>query len=143
MAFTITSAETDILVKLSVAVLLGAIIGLEREFNKSAAGLKTYAIVCMGSALFTLASAIIDIRVAAGVITGIGFLGAAVIFKNENRVVGITTAALVWSTAAIGFVVGLGMYFAASVATLLLLVILIPMEYFEKKFLNFHQEKGF
>ena len=139
----ITSLEMDILIKLLVSVLLGGIIGLEREFNKSAAGIKTYSIVCLGSALFTLASAIVDIKLAAGVITGIGFLGAAVIFKTENRVVGITTAALVWSTASIGFVVGLGLYFAAVAATILLLVILIPVEYFEKKLLKFHDEKGF
>ena len=131
--------EIEIITKLLLSVVLGLIIGLEREYNRSAAGIKTYTIICMGSALFTLASLNVDIRVAAGVITGIGFLGAATIFKTENNVVGITTAALIWAIAAIGFVVGIGMYFAAIVATALLLFILIPVEYFEKKVLKMHR----
>jgi putative Mg2+ transporter-C (MgtC) family protein len=143
MAFGIGPAEMDIMIKLTLAAFFGAIVGLEREFNKSAAGIKTYAIVCLGSALFTLASVIISINLAAGVITGIGFLGAATVFKTEDKVVGITTAALIWSTAAIGFVVGLGLYFAAAVAVVLLLIILIPIEYIEKKILKTHNEKGF
>ena len=143
MIFNISAQETDILIKLVIATFFGAVIGLEREFNKSAAGIKTYSIVCMGSALFTLASALIDIKLAAGVITGIGFLGAATVFKTESKVVGITTASLIWSTAAIGFVVGLELYFAAAVAVVLLLIILIPLEYVENKYLNTHDEKGF
>jgi putative Mg2+ transporter-C (MgtC) family protein len=138
----ISYLELDIVTKLAIAVILGGIIGLEREFNKSAAGIKTYSIVSMGSALFTVASALVDIRVAAGVITGIGFLGAAMVVKTENKIVGLTTAALIWTTAAIGFVVELGMYFAAVAATVILLVILIPVEYFEKKILKTHEEKG-
>jgi len=141
--FTFSAIEYDIIIKLLLSTLLGGIIGLEREFNKSAAGIRTYAIICMGAALFTLASALVSINLAGGVITGIGFLGAAVIFKNENRIVGITTAALVWSTASIGFVTGLGMYFAAIFATIILLIILVPMEYVERKILKFHDEKGF
>jgi len=143
MAFGMGPLETDIIIKLLLATFFGAIVGLEREFNKSAAGIKTYAIVCLGSALFTLASVIIDIKLAAGVITGIGFLGAATVFKTESKVVGITTAALIWSTAAIGFVVGLGLYFAAAVTVVLLLIILVPVEYIEKKVLKTHDEKGF
>jgi putative Mg2+ transporter-C (MgtC) family protein len=139
----ISPLEMSILLKLVASMLLGGIIGLEREFNKSAAGIKTYAIVCMGSALFTLAAATVNISLAAGIITGIGFLGAAMVFKNEKGTVGLTTAALVWSTAAIGFVVGLGMYFASITATVLLLVILIPVEYVEKKLLKTHQDNGF
>jgi putative Mg2+ transporter-C (MgtC) family protein len=143
MGFQISQAEIDIVIKLFLSALLGGIIGLEREFNRSAAGIKTYSIVCLGSALFTLASSIVDIKLAAGVITGIGFLGAATVFKSENKVVGITTAALIWSTAAIGFVVGLSLYFAAIASTVLLLIILIPVEMLEKKLLKTHQEKGF
>jgi putative Mg2+ transporter-C (MgtC) family protein len=144
MAFEIGPAEMDIIAKLLISAFLGGVVGLEREFNRSAAGLKTYAIVCMGSALFTLASALVDLRIAAGVITGIGFLGAATIVKTDNRVVGITTAALIWTVAAVGFVVGMGLYFAAAVATGLLIFILVPVEMFEKKYLDkVHAEKGF
>jgi putative Mg2+ transporter-C (MgtC) family protein len=143
MAFALSPVDIDIGVKLIVAVVLGGIVGLEREFNKSAAGIKTYAIVCLGAALFTAVAATVSVAMAAGVITGIGFLGAAVVFKNENRVTGITTAALIWSIAAIGFAVGIGLYFAAVVSTILIIVILVPVEYVEKKLLKTHNEKGF
>jgi putative Mg2+ transporter-C (MgtC) family protein len=143
MAFNISQTEIDIITKLSISVFLGLIIGLEREFNKSAAGLKTYAIVCLGSAVFTIGSALTDIKAAAGVITGIGFIGAATVFKENNKIVGLTTAALVWVTASIGFIIGLGMYFTAIVSTILVLIILIPIEIIEKKFLQTHIEKGF
>lgn len=142
MAFAIGPQEMDIIAKLLLSAFLGGIVGLEREFNRSAAGLKTYAIVCMGSALFTLASALVDLRVAAGVITGIGFLGAATIVKTENRIVGITTAALIWAVAAVGFVVGMGLFFAAIAATGIVIFILVPVELLEKKFLKTHVEKG-
>jgi putative Mg2+ transporter-C (MgtC) family protein len=139
----VSTAEIDIVTKLVVAVFLGSVIGLEREYNRSAAGMKTYSIVCLGSCLFTLAALLVNVSIAAGVITGIGFLGAAVVFKNENKVVGITTAALIWTVSAIGFVVGLGYYFAAVVTAILLLVILIPMEMMERKLFKTHiiQEK--
>jgi putative Mg2+ transporter-C (MgtC) family protein len=136
----ISDLEIEIIVKLTLATVLGAVIGLEREFNKSAAGIKTYSIVSLGSALFTVASVIIDIKLAAGVITGIGFLGAATVFKTENKVVGLTTAALIWSTASLGFAVGLGLYFAAIVTTVILLIILIPIEYIEKNIIKMHWE---
>jgi putative Mg2+ transporter-C (MgtC) family protein len=136
-----TPLEMEIVVKLVISVALGAAIGLEREFNRSAAGLKTYSIVCMGSAFFTAAAFTVNIAVAAGVITGIGFLGAATIFKTESKVVGITTASLIWAVAAIGFGVGVGMYYASTVATGLLLFILIPVEYVEKKLLKKHESE--
>jgi len=147
MAYVMSPLEVEVIVKLVMSAVLGGIIGLEREYNRSAAGIKTYAIVCMGSALFTVASLYTDIRVAAGVITGIGFLGAATIFKTDAtdgkgrmRVSGITTASLIWSVSAMGFVIGVGMYLAAVVATVLLLVILIPVEYAEKRLLKTHRE---
>lgn len=116
-------------------------LGLERELHKSAAGIKTYSIVAMGSALFTLSAAAIDISVAGGVITGIGFLGAAMVFRSESRIYGLTTASLIWSTAAIGFAVGIDYYFAAIAATVIIFVILVPIEYLERKYLQNHAEK--
>jgi putative Mg2+ transporter-C (MgtC) family protein len=123
-------------------VAIGAIIGLERELHKSAAGIKTYSIVCLGAALFTAVAATVDIGVTTGVITGVGFLGAAMIFKTENSVIGLTTAALIWSTSAVGFAIGTGLFLAAIIGTVLILTILYPMERIESKLLKtHHQEK--
>ena len=132
--------DPDMTMKLVLALVLGAAIGLEREFNKSAAGIKTYSIVCVGSALFTMAALKVNISVASGVITGIGFLGAATVFKTTDRVVGLTTAALIWATAAIGFAIGIGEHYTAILSTLIVLFILIPMEHFEKKILKWHKD---
>jgi putative Mg2+ transporter-C (MgtC) family protein len=138
----LTPDQQEILLKLILAMLLGGAMGFQREIVRSPAGIKTYSIVCIGSALFTMVSALTDIRIAAGVISGIGFLGAAVVFRNENRVTGLTTAALIWSTAAIGFVIGTGYYFAAIVTSLMIIFILIGVEYFEIKVLGTHDEKA-
>ena len=133
------ATQLDVITKLGLSVILGMTIGLEREFNKSAAGIKTYSIVCLGAALFSMGSFVTDIKAAAGIITGIGFLGAAMIFRTENRVVGLTTAALIWVTASIGFVVGIGMYWAATVSTALLLFILVPVEWVERRVFRPHE----
>ncbi len=141
MVLEISAMEADIIIKLLIATGLGLLIGLERELNKSAAGLKTFSIVCLGSALFTVATVSLNITSAvSGVISGIGFLGAAVVFRGPDKVSGLTTAALVWTTAAIGVAVGFGLYFAAATVALLVLVILIPVEYVEKKLLKKHRQ---
>jgi putative Mg2+ transporter-C (MgtC) family protein len=87
---------------------------------------------------FTLAAATVDVGVTSGVITGIGFLGAAMVFKSENKVFGLTTAALIWATAAIGFAIGIGVFLGAIVATGLILVLLVPVEKLERKILKTH-----
>lgn len=107
----------DIL-QLFLAVLAGALIGAEREYRSKSAGLRTITLICFGSAVFTilslkLGSPINRDRFAANIITGIGFLGAGVIFKEENRVVGLTTAAIIWVSAAIGVSIGSGYYVIA------------------------------
>ncbi len=132
--------DIEIAIKLLLAVALGAIIGLERELHRSAAGIKTYAIVCLGATLFTAVAATVDIRVTTGVITGVGFLGAATVFKSENRVIGLTTAALIWSTSAVGFTVGIGLFFTAIIGTILILIILYPIEKIESKILKTHHQ---
>jgi putative Mg2+ transporter-C (MgtC) family protein len=133
--------DVAITVKLLLAVCLGAIIGLERELHSSAAGIKTYSIVCLGATLFTAIAATVDIGVTTGVITGVGFLGAATVFKTENKVIGLTTAALIWSTSAVGFAVGIGMYLAAIIGTILIITILYPIEKIESKILKTHHHK--
>jgi putative Mg2+ transporter-C (MgtC) family protein len=138
--FEFSSFDIEVTGKLLLAVLLGAIIGLERELHNSAAGVKTYAIVCLGATLFTLAAATVDIGVTSGVITGVGFLGAAMVFKSKSKVFGLTTAALIWATSAIGFAIGIGIFLGAIVATVLIFVILIPVEKMEQKFLKTHHQ---
>ncbi len=118
-----------------LAFLLGAIIGFEREMHRSPAGVRTYAAVCMGACVFGVASAhpqvfgyyrsIIDsTRIAAQVASGIGFLCAGVIFKEGLNTIGLTTAATLWATAALGLVVSFGMYMIAVLTMVLLLVLL-------------------
>ena len=127
--------EIEIVLRLLLASLLGAIIGFQRERAKKPAGLRTHILISLGSALFTIVSiygfpGTADVsRVAAGVVTGIGFIGAGVIFRGMRgeHVVGLTTAASVWVAAAVGLAAGAGMYIVATATTVLaLLVLLIP-----------------
>ena len=128
--------ELEACLRVLLAALLGAIIGFQREKAHKPAGLRTHILICMGSALFTVVSILgftgpVDpSRVAAGVVTGIGFLGAGVIFRGmrgDTPVVGLTTAASIWVSAAIGIAAGAGMYIiATAVAILTLIILLIP-----------------
>ena len=132
----------DFILRLFVAALLGGIIGLEREYREKAAGLRTHFLVALGSALFMIVSAYgfdgaltnsqmrLDVsRIAAQVVSGIGFIGAGTIIFQKNSVHGLTTAACVWVTAAIGLTCGAGMYLLAVSATLLVLIGLEAFNY--------------
>ncbi len=112
--------------RLALAALLGGIIGLERELRGYPAGIRTLALVTLGAALFTDVSQLLggDDRVAAGIVTGIGFLGAAVVFREGYSVRGITTAATIWSAAAVGMAIGRELYLAGGLGALLVFVIL-------------------
>ena len=112
------------LIKLLVSILLGSVVGLEREFNDKPAGLKTNVLICLGSTLFTIlstysfaSSTLQDFHIAAQIVTGIGFLGAGAIMREGERVTGLTTAALIWVVAAIGMSVGMGHFRLAAIAT--------------------------
>jgi len=125
--------------KLLVSFLLGAVIGTEREYRSKSAGLRTMILIAVGSTLFTILSIKISSdagRIAANIVTGIGFIGAGIIFRENNRVVGITTAAIVWVTAAIGMGIGAGFY-EVTVATFIIsglsLVILAPIQKFIRR----------
>jgi putative Mg2+ transporter-C (MgtC) family protein len=128
----------QIVLRLVVAAILGALVGLERERLEWAAGMRTHALVCLGSALFMVVSAfgfadvlgeqhvILDpSRVAAQVASGIGFIGAGTIILRREIVKGLTTAASIWAVAAVGLAVGGGMFLAAGSATLLALALLV------------------
>jgi len=126
--------EIDIVIRLLVAAGLGMIVGYERESHDKPAGLRTHAIVSIGACLFTLLGVLIAqdsvgvsvdaSRIAAGIVTGIGFLGAGAMFQEKNRVVGLTTAAGIWSMGAIGLATGLGYFVPAIASTLLIYLVL-------------------
>jgi putative Mg2+ transporter-C (MgtC) family protein len=127
--------STLFLVQIVLAVVLGALIGLEREAHDRPAGLRTHMLVCMGAAVFTIAalnfsmgegdSPSFAINIAANIVVGIGFIGGGAIFKAENKVKGLTTAADLWVIAAVGMLVGLGSYLNAVAAAALIYVVLV------------------
>jgi putative Mg2+ transporter-C (MgtC) family protein len=136
----------EMLLRLAIAAVLGGLVGLERERAESSAGLRTHALVALGAALFMLVSmfgfsnagkppaVVLDpSRVAAQIVTGIGFLGAGVIIFRREIIRGLTTAASVWLVAAIGMAVGGGLYAAALAGTVLALAILAIMKPLESR----------
>jgi putative Mg2+ transporter-C (MgtC) family protein len=137
---------------LLVAAGLGAVIGLEREYRRKPAGLRTNILIALGSALFTLVSIELAAvsgtpdRIAAQVVTGIGFLGGGAILRSGTSVHGMTTAATVWVNAAIGMAAGAGAFAMAAVAaalTLVVLCVLPPIEsYFERRDRLFDSNDG-
>ncbi|AEI51448.1 MgtC/SapB family protein [Runella slithyformis] len=122
------------IVKLLIAAGLGALIGLEREYHGKAAGLRTMMLISIGSTLFTVISTKLGTdagRIASNIVTGIGFIGGGIIFRESNRVSGITTAATAWATAALGMCVGIGYYeiaLASSILVLFVLYVLVPIQ---------------
>jgi len=130
-----------IIVRLIAALLAGGIIGFQREASGKAAGLRTHILVCMGTALFVVAAAGSDMqqdamsRVVQGLATGIGFLGAGAILKLESsrRIRGLTTAAGIWLTAALGVAIGLGQLGTAAIGTAFAWVVLAVLIKLEKR----------
>lgn len=145
----------ELLSRLLLAALLGSVIGFERERLNWAAGLRTHMLVCVGSSLIMLVSAfgfadvlgeknvVLDpSRVAAQVVSGIGFLGAGSILLHGEIVRGLTTAASLWSVAGIGLAVGGGMYTAAIGATIIILIILVGVKPLERRFISVKQQRN-
>ena len=129
---------TEALLRLALAAGLGGAIGLEREFRHKPAGLRTNMLIALGSALFSILSvelgggAASPDRIAAQVVTGIGFLGAGAILRSGENVHGLTTAATIWVNAAIGMAAGLGSYTVATVAAAITLTVVALMPVMEK-----------
>lgn len=139
----------EILFRLFLAAVLGAVVGLEREVHGRPAGIRTYLILCMGSALIMVVSELLffkyeakgfgDIlradpgRIAAQAITGIGFLGAGVILRYKDSIRGLTTAACVWVACAIGLAIGAGFYLFGAAVTVLTVVSLVGLKAFEQR----------
>lgn len=129
----------DDVLKLILAMAVGGVIGAERELRDKAAGLRTLMFICTGSALFAILSGRLDpshadqTRISAGIVTGIGFLGAGVILRERGEIHGLTTAAMIWFVAALGMGIGGGEYVLAVVATFLMLVVLILFPHIERR----------
>ena len=130
---------------LLIALVIGAIIGAEREYRSKSAGLRTMIMVSLSSCLFTILSLKIGVenpdRLAANILTGLGFLGAGVIFKDENRISGITTATTIWMTAALGMAVGAGYVLLSLLGTLIVLVVLIFLIYLQERIESLNQAR--
>ncbi len=110
-----------------VSVLCGGLLGVEREYHNKSAGLRTIVLICLGSTVFTMVShriGVNDDRIAANIVTGVGFIGAGVIFKENFNVKGLTTAAVIWISAALGMVIGIGEYNMAYLFTAIILIVL-------------------
>ena len=138
--------EIETVYQLILAIILGGLIGLEREYKRKGAGLQTYSLVALGTCLFTVISfELFDFftvksgisfdpsRIIQAVAVGIGFIGAGVIFRQASGVVGLTTAAGLWTTAAIGVAAGVKFYALALVATLAAILILTGFGLLEEK----------
>lgn len=135
-------SDMQIIWRLIISVVLSGLIGLERQVHRRTAGLRTHILVCLGSCLIMLTSLYIfaiynkivpldPARIAAGVITGIGFLGAGTIMREGTGIKGLTTAASLWVVAGIGLAVGCGFYTGAAFTTLLTLIVLLVLRYVE------------
>ncbi|KGT03652.1 mgtC family protein [Burkholderia pseudomallei] len=146
--------NVELIMRLMLAAALGSVIGIERERLSWAAGLRTHMLVCVGSALIMIVSAFgfadvlgqahVDLdpsRMAAQVVSGIGFLGAGSILLRGEIVRGLTTAASLWSVAAVGLAVGGGLYAAAIAATIIILVILAGIKPLERRYLSVRQRR--
>lgn len=125
------SVTVTVILRILLAVALGAVIGYQREREGKPAGLRTHTLICLGASLFTVASLYgfgitsDPSRVAAGIVAGIGFLGAGAIMHREGDIVeGLTTAATIWAVAAIGLAAGAGLYVVSAVATAVILGVL-------------------
>jgi putative Mg2+ transporter-C (MgtC) family protein len=130
--------ETVAALKIALATVLGGIVGLERSIREKPAGIRTNAIVCIASALFTsigFATVAPDAQghILAGIVTGVGFIGAGVIFRSEEKVQGITTAANLWAVAIIGVTVGLGYYVLALASTIVIEAVMVLGRVLEEK----------
>lgn len=139
--------DLETAIQLVMSFVIGAIIGGEREYRTKTAGLRTMIMIALGSTIFTELSITLGVnspdRIASNIITGIGFLGAGVIFKDGLSISGITTATTIWITAALGMAVGAGEYFIASCGTVVVLVVLSAFEVFANKISRMHQERTY
>lgn len=132
--------------KAIISLIAGLILGFEREMKDKSAGLKTITIICLGSTLFSILSYKLagngdPTRIASYIVSGIGFLGAGVIFKEGFNVYGLTTAGIIWIAAAIGMSIGFGEIYIAFVFLLVALVVMYVSKVLSKHFLSYHHNR--
>ena len=138
----------EMLMRFLLAALWGGIVGAEREYHSKSAGFRTMIMISIGACFFTMMSMLIGEdknpdRIASNIVTGIGFLGAGVIFRGDNRVNGITTAATIWAVAAVGMGIGAGYYFAAASASIFIIIVLSVLPYCENLIDRLNQTKTY
>ena len=132
--------ETTYIIK----IIAGGLLGMDREYRSKPAGFRTMILICVGSCLFSILSKTFtenSDRIASNIVTGIGFIGAGVVFKEGTNVRGITSAATIWVTAAMGMCIGFGMYSLATMVLILVLATLIILSRLEETLDNLHQVK--
>jgi putative Mg2+ transporter-C (MgtC) family protein len=144
-------SNIEILVRIVASLVAGIAIGIEREWKNKPAGIRTYALVCEGAALFMITSLLLGeqvtrsgagydpSRIASTVVQGVGFLAGGIIFTHGYRVRGLTTAAAVWVTAALGLLVGAGFYLVAAMGVAAAIFVLVPMHWVEREALDREQ----
>jgi len=135
---------TDDIISMLMSILCGGIIGFEREYKSKSAGFRTIVLISLGSTIFTIVSGHgvgSDDRISANIITGIGFIGAGVIFKDQISIRGLTTAAVIWTSAAIGMTTGIGYHALAFVFTIITLLILLMVSRVEKVISQMQKQK--
>ncbi len=135
-------------IKLGLAILVGGVIGAEREFQDKAAGFRTIILITVGAALFTIFSISLDpgnsrTRIAANIVTGIGFLGAGTIIREGGRIAGLTTAATIWLSSALGMGIGAGEIPFVLGATAAVLIVLLVFPYFEGVIDHFREARTY
>lgn len=135
--------EYEHIIQILASLAAGSILGLEREYHSKPAGFRTMILICVSSCLFSILSATMSSgdRIASNIVTGIGFIGAGVVFKEGATVRGITSAAIIWMAAAIGMCIGFQHYILAAFVVLLVLLVMIALFKFEKIFDTLYQVK--
>ena len=133
--------------QLLISFFIGTAIGLEREYQSKAAGLRTMIMICLGSTIFTQISISIGgvspDRIASTIVSGVGFLGAGVIFKDGLTINGITTATTIWIAAALGMAVGAGEYFVGLIGSVVVLIVLTLFEHIQRVIVHLHQARSY
>ena len=131
------------LIKVGLAVLCGGLLGLERQYKNKIAGFRTIILICLGSTLFTIVAQTSGNLAAMNIVTGVGFIGAGVIFKDNVGVSGLTTAAVIWVSAGIGMVIGSDHYLLGVVSTIVVLIVLVTFSLLEDYIDKIHRDKLF
>ena len=135
--------EFEHIIQILASLLAGAILGLEREYHSKPAGFRTIILISVSSCLFSILSTTMPSgdRIASNIVTGIGFIGAGVVFKEGANVRGITSAAIIWMAAAIGMCIGFGHYVLGAFVVVLVLLVMVALFKFERIFDNLYQVK--